>query len=201
MPEKAAKWWTRPDWWTVICTGVLAVFAFASFVALLIQLQDARDAFRKDQRPYLWLASDSKDTPSIRAENVTVTKGRQIVVDMRYNNWGKSPAILLRTYHGLALGSESVEHKPWTESKIIQPSGKVDFFSAVSDPLSDQQIDTFWNAQQGSGITVYATWQYLDSSANKYETDICMTRLNLNSWTFCATHNDIKDCSKETCED
>jgi hypothetical protein len=195
MPEKRPHWWTRPEWW-------LAIFAVLSFIVLWIQLKDARAAFRKDQRPYVWVANDAKDEPGIFASPITNPKGtKQIAATMRYTNWGKSPAILIQSYHAMVLGTESVEPKPWNKSRRILPTGKVDFFSGVSNELSDQEIASYWNAaEDGKGITIYATWQYSDSSGNKYETDICMTRLNLGSWQYCETHNNIKDCSEDTCE-
>ena len=100
----------------------------------------------------------------------------------------------------LGPNANKIRALPWVSARSILPTGKVDFLSDASEPASDQDLAVYLNAQEGNGITLYATWQYLDTSGRKYETETCLTRLNLGSWSFCAEHNDIKDCSESTCE-
>jgi hypothetical protein len=186
-----------------IFTGILAFFAAASFIALGIQLRDARKSFATDQRPYVWMANDTKDDSNLVAKAVTNPLGsKQILATLRYANFGKSPAVLVRSYHAIVLGPSvnRIKALPWVNARMILPNGKVDFFSVVSGPINDQEIANYTNAEEGNGITVYGTWQYLDTSGNRYETEICLTRLNLGSWAYCKEHNDIKDCSESLCE-
>jgi len=191
---------TRSWDWMTIFNGILAAFAAASFVALWIQLRDARKSFAADQRPYLWMANEAANP--IAESHANLQGEKQVIVTMKYTNFGKSPAVVLRGYHAMLLGPNAgrIRSLPWVETRSILPTGKVDFFSAVSDHVSDQEITNYTNAQQGNGITVYATWQYSDTSGNNYETEFCMTRLNSGSWAYCQEHNDIKNCSESACE-
>src|ERR1700690_1989077 len=73
----------RPDW-TTRFTGILALFAVLSFIALWIQLIDARNNFRRDQRPYVW--------PSLMDPR-PMEPQKPIYVDVFFVNYGKTPAI------------------------------------------------------------------------------------------------------------
>jgi hypothetical protein len=201
MTSETAK--SRLDLWMTVFTGILAFFAFASFIALSVQLYDARKSFAADERPYIWIANEAKENPNLQASVVTSSSGiKQFAADLRYTNFGKSPAVLIRQYHGIILGSNAgkIIPRPWISARTILPNGKVDFFSAVSGAVSDQDIAHYMSAEINEGITVYATWQYADTSGNRYETEICFTRLNLGAWAYCNEHNDIKDCSESPCE-
>ena len=166
----------KASWdWMTIFTAILAFFAAVSLVALVIQLRDARKSFATDQRPYIWMATETKEYPSLFATAVTNPAGtKQISATMRYTNFGKSPAILVRSYHGLILGPSAgnIRPLPWVAAKQVVPPNKVDLFSAVSATATDQEIALYQAAEEGKGITVYATWQYTDTAGNRYETEI-----------------------------
>src|SRR5271169_5588534 len=52
----------RPSFdWMRLFTGILALFAVLSFVALWVQLHDARKFFAIDQRPYVWIANETNN--------------------------------------------------------------------------------------------------------------------------------------------
>ncbi len=190
------------DWMTVF-TGILAFFACASFIVLWIQLGDARKSFVAGDRPYVWIANDTINNSGLTATVYPNPTGRkQIVATMRYSNFGRSPAIIVRSYHNIILGQSfgKITPLPWNNQRTIVPTGRIDMFSAVSPPITDTDVSNYLKAPEGDGITVYATWQYLDTFGNRYETEICFTRLNSGSWAYCHEHNDIKDCSRLPCE-
>jgi len=209
-PSGVRRHW---DWMTSF-NGVLALFAVLSFVVLWIQLCDARKSFaiqigeaRKsfasDQRPYVWLANDKDSSPSLKVVPEKNPAGAlQFVGDLYYTNYGKSPAIILRQYHGLILGPNAAKIRPlqWQEAKMILPTGKIDEFSPLSGVVTEKEVSTYMSAMENDGLTVYATWQYMDTAGNKYETELCLTRLNRGGWAYCKEHNDIKDCSLDVCE-
>jgi len=198
-PQTARRRWH----WSTFFNGVLALFAVLSFIVLWCQLRDARHAFVADQRPFIWEATETKETPNVEATIYKSPRGeKQIVVTLHYSNFGKTPAVQTRHYRGLILGPSAGKIVPtdWDNAKSILPPGKVDLFTKVSGVVADSDIQDYLKAQAGDGITFYATWQYTDTAGNKYETQFCTTRLNLGSWAYCTEHNDIKDCAIDKCE-
>ena len=170
--------------------------------------QLSKEQFRQDQRPYIWMAVGTKDSLNLNLEilNFMDSKGKklhQIAVTMPLTNFGKSPAIFTRHYHGMKLGNEneSFTYIPhWLNATRVMPPGKVDNFSTQSDYLTDTQLLDYTKKPYRSGIKIFATWQYSDSGGHTYETEICMGRLNLGGWAYCPDHNEIKDCAEKTCE-
>jgi hypothetical protein len=206
--QKAEKKRNNLFKWGMAILEILAFFALAAYVSetrrtnnLTEQaLNNSKEQFRQDQRPYVWLANPtSKDNPTITME--IYKPKNQIAATMFFTNFGKSPAIPIRHYHGMALGNDKMTEGPpkqWVESKGVLPNGKVDFFSVVSNQLTDEQISQYMSVS--GAIMIYATWQYADYSGHKYETQICFGRLNLGGWAYCKEHNEIKDCAEKTCE-
>jgi hypothetical protein len=195
------KWWRIPDWWIVIFTCALAVFATASFVVLWIQVNDAREAFVKDQRPYIWLASGPGNLSLEIVDSKQQTgPHKQIVVTVQYTNFGRSPAIDLRSAKDFETGTdarEKVKLVPLMPAKNIVPPNKVDVFSLVTSPLSDQEISDLMKDFQ---MAFLARFQYSDLSGHRYESHLCMEHLQVGNWMYCETNNKIKNCQQEKCE-
>jgi hypothetical protein len=201
--QKPSRKLSNPDWWMVWLTGFLGLAAFATFWVLWCQLNDARQAFVKDQRPYVWLASGEKKVSWARAGS------KQIGIAFHYTNFGKSPALRLHYAADLELGSDAVlkidERKKLAPDYSILPTGKEDVAMIVSDPnnpLSEDQIREYTAPQNKSEMVIFVRFQYEDVSGHAYESDICAQYWgNIQNWGYCSDHNAIKDCSKEKCED
>jgi hypothetical protein len=201
--------------------GLIVLVAYTTFAALqwceirntnrLTQsaLDNSKNQFRQDQRPYIWLANETKDSPNMVFQTldfISPSKGKlhQIAVTMLFTNFGKSPAILIRHYHGIRLGDENETFTiipRWVDDSRILPPGKIDTFSAQSDTfLTDTQLSEYTRVPARAGMKVFATWQYADSGGHRYETEICLGRLNLGGWAYCKNHTEIKDCAEKACE-
>jgi hypothetical protein len=117
-PKMANKW----EWdLMALLTGLLALFACASFIVLWIQANDARESFAKDQRPYVWvIAKGPFEPPKIVPSGEMV--GR-MVIQFNFTNYGKSPAIRVRPDAHIAIGEDA-----WKEvafNKIYNPQGSI----------------------------------------------------------------------------
>lgn len=87
----------RPDWMTIF-TGILALFAFLSFIAVGIQLSDARKALEVDQRPWVTIGPDwpkEQTAQGVVGQKVVLTENARIQVPIKIENSGKTPALQL----------------------------------------------------------------------------------------------------------
>lgn len=158
------RWLIRPEWWTVIFTGILAFFAMGSFVELWIQVRDARAAFVKDQRPYVWV------TPQVP----TIKLGEPIRWDVHYSNYGRSPALnfhsCIQAAYGIA-GLDGVRFPSMEDSQCSQkafrsesvvPPGFPAYSTSLGDkPLSEKDVSDI-EAYDG-GALIVGVLQYDDS--------------------------------------
>jgi len=156
-------------------------------------LIDSNESFRIGNAPYVWIAG--LPTYEIH-KNPDGTS--QVVVDAHFTNFGKSPAIDLQGSRDLEIGIGAmgkIHSKPLGTGKALLPPTKEDFFSAVTPPFK-----TLPDLSKDDTIVVFARMQYRDMVGHRYETNLCMARLQTGAWEYCKNHNEIKDCAKETCE-
>lgn len=194
--ESAKKRW---EWdLTAVFTCVLALFAVLSFIALWVQLDDARNNFMVDQRPYIWVAEkDISWTVSGPGQHVSVT--------MPITNYGKSPAIVTDGDLSAEIGPDAIDRLregPWQSRGMITPTGKTNYVTTFSsDPVNDEEMLNNLRTKPG-WIALHGRIKYHDSFKHVYETDFCMTYQKYGApWEFCPGNtNRMRDCALESCE-
>lgn len=195
-PQLSRKW----EWdLMTLLTAILAAGTIVTFGVLLVQLQDARDNFRKDQRPYVWITNGSAERPNVYRE---AGYPDRIAITVHYTNFGKSPAVKVRSAFQIQTGigaNTRFKPMPLRTSDTILPTGKDDFFIATSDPLSADDIAK--TLAITGGVIVAARWQFLDLSGHLYESDICIANEAAPhlSWNYCENSNKMKDCAVDDC--
>jgi hypothetical protein len=167
----------------------------ASQIAIAKQaLVDSDESFRIGAQPYVWIYG----LPTYSIYKNPKDGSSQVIVDVHYFNYGKSPAISLQRSSDLEIGADALKRihtKPLHLAKSLLPPSKEDFFSAVTPPTNSLP-----DILKDDAIVIVSRSQYLDMLGHRYETDFCMTRLATGAWQYCETHNEIKDCAKVTCE-
>jgi len=191
--KKPTKERQSPDWWMVIPTIVLAIFAMGSFSVLWIQLVDARKAFVKDQRPYVWIADNTADHPNIYVEEGLLPV--RFAVTVHYTNFGKSPAVRLRWGSEITIVGRSDNIDYLSKVETILPTTKDDFVILASDAFPAN----FPNVAPLHSVIIRLRWRYADTSGHWYETETCNWNLTRGAWGPCETGNEIRDCSEQTC--
>lgn len=158
------------------------------------QMELSKDSFRRDQQPYVWVTG----IPTAEHFQSPGSDLSQILVSAHYKNFGKSPAIALQRYSLVEIGPNALQRVrsgKLTEAKSIIPPVEEDFFTSVTPPTK-----TLPEISRDDEIVLFTRFQYLDLLGHRYETDFCMSHLQLGPWHYCETHNEIKDCEKVACE-
>lgn len=144
-------------------------------------LADTKEAFRIDQRPYIFMADrDDNLTKAIYQNKDAATPNvpngtSQLLVNVKYSNFGKSPAIDLQFSWDMEIGPHAKELAkiiPLKEAKTVMPTGKVDWFTAVTTARPDKEINDALSIDLG--VVLIMRWQYSDTGGHRYETDICL---------------------------
>ena len=196
--DEPAKWWRNPEWGKVVAESAIAFFTFASFIALWVQLKDAREKFRIDQRPYVWIANPVGERGNMYYE--AGADSDAIAVTAHYTNFGKSPALELQWGSGIEILTDK-QNKAIGDLKTILPTSKDDFATIIYTVKQGNPPDTIPRLKSTPhAIAVKLFWKYRDASGAKYETDVCMWNMNAYSWGPCDAGNDIRDCQKENCK-
>jgi hypothetical protein len=152
---------------------------------------DARNRFQQEERPYVWLTSDGLGAPGYPA-----SPAGQVQWSYRYTNYGKSPAYNIRWRHYLSIdGGPFVEsyHAP-REGSVGPPLPPTQVVSAeiVSRPGFTPEQISHAEGTSGNGISIRIVMAYTDGSGGKYETGICLLRLNTGAISYCRQDNYIK---------
>jgi hypothetical protein len=227
IPRQKAKWTEIATVVLILLTAIAAFWSAWIFEGQLTEMHTAnvsaksssdeqiksiKDQFRLDQRPYVWISSPTLAIPqvvSFQVAQLNKESPKQILISVHYTNFGKSPAVRVVQQHDIGLGHDAlnkVKLKPLLqEFGTLLPAGKDDFFTVVSRPLKDEEIVQKDNALipallKDHAVAFRARFQFFDSSGYKYQTDVCMTRLQSGAFQYCPSGNAIKDCSKEQCE-
>ncbi|MGB7753210.1 MAG: hypothetical protein WCF88_16765 [Candidatus Acidiferrales bacterium] len=158
------------------------------------QMELSKDSFRRDQQPYVWVTG----IPTAEHFQSPGSDLSQILVSAHYKNFGKSPAIALQRYSLVEIGPKALQRVHsgrLTEAKSIIPPVEEEFFTSVTPPTK-----ALPEMSRDDEIVLFTRLQYLDLLGHRYETDFCMSHLQLGPWHYCETHNEIKDCEKVACE-
>jgi hypothetical protein len=156
-------------------------------------LTASKDAFRRDQQPYLW-------TTGIPAYGVYPDPGTaksQVTLDEHYMNYGKSPAVSVQRSTDVEIGPDAlkkIHNIPFGTAKSLIPPTENDFFTGVTPPTENLP-----DLSKDFTVVIFSRFRYRDTLGNLYETDVCMARLATSAWQYCEKHNEIKDCSELAC--
>lgn len=159
--------------------------------------RDARDRFREEERPYVWLTSNGLGAPEFipAASNPSSPSG-QVIWTWHYTNYGKTPAFNIRWHQYM-----SIDGKPFVQSYGAPPRGDVGsplpptqdvFTTVVSRPGYTREQVARALAVGGKGISISVRMDYTDGAGGKYETEICLRRLNTGAISYCTTGNYIR---------
>jgi hypothetical protein len=154
----------------------------------------ARDQFRQDERPYIWITNTGIGTPEFTFDKnpktgQDLTTG-QITWTYHYTNYGKTPAYDLFSYKLISIGTNSPFRESYGFSKIKRgkgtpiPPNKDDFGTVVSDPgITPERFKQLLGID--NAIRIRVQMQYTDAYGGQYETEICLGRLVSGSIEYC----------------
>jgi hypothetical protein len=176
---------------TDVSTRKAADAAIESATTLETALQTARENFRAEQRPIIWLTNNLGSPQYVNRTNKP--DDGQIAWEWHFTNYGKSPALHL-TFHQLMKIEDKIEEgygykEPSVGAPV--PTNKEDMAAIVSQPdISAEQFTKLMAAGQGIGISGEIT--YYDTYGAKYTTTFCLRHLTLGGILYCKEGNDIK---------
>jgi hypothetical protein len=166
-------------------------------------MAQARDNFTKDQTPYVWA------TP----KEPIVKIGENIRWDIQYSNYGRSPALNMRsciqaTWGNAGLSFLNSVHFPSMDECIgslgstinpksvsVLPPGYPGYSSTFgSDPLTEPLFNAITSTEGGGFI--YGVFQYEDKAGNLYESAFCNFRFRSGAVGACDRHNYIKEIKR-----
>jgi hypothetical protein len=161
-------------------------------------LAQARDQFREDRRPYIWLTKTGLGAPMF-IPNIRDPRTGQVVWDWHYTNYGKTPALDIRYTHYMKLGERSYAKSNAAPSGgsvgAPLPPDKDDFSTVVSVPgITPAEFNELMApGHLGNSVSVKIHITYTDAyRAKVYETNICLSRLNGGAISYCRQGNEIK---------
>jgi hypothetical protein len=165
-------------------------------------VQNAKDQFRVDQRPYVW--------PGLLL-TAEIKMGEKLRVNAYFVNYGKTPAIKQRnagkvivTEKGKSINQQIDEFFSLIDKNGIKGDESIlppgipqnakesqSFVSCESDiiPITDTAVN-FFKDTDGS-FAVVGSSIYQDSYGTTYRTDYCSAHLNKTLLAWCSTHNEI----------
>jgi hypothetical protein len=154
---------------------------------------DARDRFRQEERPYLWL-SDLGHPDFLQRPEWKKEEGGYVVWDWHFTNYGKSPAYHVTFRQGMIAG-EQVSAKNRTYSILIKgspcPPTKDEWDTAFyKDKISHAKFEQLMDTEDA--VIIYGKVYYDDSYGTTYETGFCLNHLRSGAISYCKEGNYIK---------
>jgi hypothetical protein len=166
-------------------------------------LNQARDQFQQDQRPYIWFTNNGVGSPQFHTTPNTNPTTGHIVWDWHYTNYGKSPAYGIQHIdHYIKIGDAPFvrsyklpERRYRPEFGYLIPPGKDDFSTIVSRPeITPEEYARLLRIDRG--IAIKAHIRYLDGSGTLYETGLCESRLATGAIGYCDQDNYVRELPK-----
>jgi hypothetical protein len=166
---------------------------------------DARDRFKQDQRPYIWLTNEN-GSPKYTPPDPKIGEVGRITWDLKYTNYGRSPAYVLTIDEGMEFG-ENAKDKPRIYSRIIgggepSPPNRIDLITAyvLKGPdaireVSQVDFDRFMNIDHG--IIAYGRIAYTDAFGGQYETSFCLEHLRNGHTAYCTQGNHTEQYAQQ----
>lgn len=155
---------------------------------------DARDRFRQDERPYIWLTNDLGQPEILPPPGSNPAEGGVPVWTWKFTNYGKSPAYQIKFHYGMNTGSDALSKPrvfgPWQIGAPLPPN-KTDFDTAFRNPkITMDEFRRLMNTDKA--IVIFGQFFYTDAYGGKYETGFCLTHLQLGPIGYCREGNYIK---------
>jgi hypothetical protein len=154
-------------------------------------LRQSQDRFWDEQRPYMWVTNVLGSPEFVR--NGPNSNTGQITWTYHFTNYGKTPALGIQYREFIKLGDNPFV--PTYASRLEGvgaplPPTKDDFDTVVSEPgITPAQLAQLLET---NGISIKVVFTYTDATARRYETGICLNRLNLGGISYCREGNYIK---------
>jgi hypothetical protein len=156
-------------------------------------LKTARENFRSEQRPIVWLTNDL-GAPVFVPDPKKADNTGQIVWDWHFTNYGKTPALHISFRHFMRIDNSTAESYGAGAASVGPPlpAGKTDFSTVVSRPgISQNDFSQYINSIDNA-IGISGSILYFDAYGEKYETTFCLTRLVTGAIAYCKEGNDIR---------
>jgi hypothetical protein len=148
-------------------------------------INTARENFRSEQRPILWL------TDPVKLPNFRSNLGGRITWDWYFTNYGKTPALRMSYSEFMSIQGKVEPSASEPTPTAPLPTNKVEFSTIVSRrQMTPEEFNGLMNID--GAITISAHINYEDAYGGKYETDFCLSKLALGPITHCKQGNDIK---------
>ncbi len=154
--------------------------------------KDANIRFHEDIRPYVWITAPTEQMGKT---------GEVFSWNVHYRNFGKSPAIRVRSHFYVAMAPHAMD-KVKTVGKIplggkrgesIEPPGAddktADWISSEPVKLTDDEIRHFYGIE--NGLIVYGRIDYLGTDGTEYWSLACFGRQANGAIDWCPHHNEI----------
>jgi hypothetical protein len=186
------KFWGEPFDIRTTVTVISAIAAVISASTALMALTTARENFRADQRPVVWLTNDVGRPEFVPSVNQTDDTG-QILWGWHFANYGKTPALRITFRHFISIEDNTAESYGAVDPSFggPLPTNKIDFSTVVSRPgISRDEFNKLMKIDRSVGIS--GAIFYFDAYGKKYETTFCVKRLSTGAITYCKEGNDIK---------
>jgi hypothetical protein len=169
----------------VIVTAFIAYKSMVSADAAITAIGVARDHFRQEQRPYIWV-SNFGAPEFIPQRGDPKSQTGQVLWTWHFTNYGKTPAhkTTSELYIQLGTGQMKLGHG-YSEQKQIGvpvPPGADYFRTVVSDPVTRDEFNRLFVTE---GIRIKAHYTYTDAGGTPYESEFCLVHLNSGSISFC----------------
>jgi hypothetical protein len=173
---------------TDISTRRAADAAIKSASAAEIAVNNARENFRSEQRPIIWLADTTKfpSFPSFRSE-----LGGRITWGWYFTNYGKTPAVRMSYSHFMSIQGRVEPSAGGATPAAPLPTNKVEYNTIVSrQQMTPEEYDRLSHIDGAIEISAHITYE--DAYGGKYETDFCLSKLALGPITYCNEGNEIR---------
>jgi hypothetical protein len=156
-------------------------------------LKNARENFRSEQRPIIWLTNDLA-TPVFIPNAKKADNTGQIVWDWHFTNYGRTPALHITFRQFMRIGNTTEESYGAQGPSVGAPlpTGKTDYSTVISRPGIDQSEFNQLLSSIDDPIGISGTILYFDAYDEKYETTFCLRRLITGVIGYCKEGNDIR---------
>ncbi len=148
--------------------------------------------FREGQRPYIGQTAKSTEPPAF-FDNPRIAGSGQVTWDWHMTNYGKTPANNVSFTEEIKFAGQpfvpSYGFKKASIGPPQPPNGDI-FGTVVSKPISKGEFDRLRTIS--GGIEIRIRIHYQGAEGIKYESGICLSRLNLGAIAYCAKDNYIK---------
>lgn len=194
---------TTHNKWQLGATVITAGLVFIYTLVMGYQTYLTREQFREQQRPYLWpVSADWQMPPNTSGKQNTyvhLRPDRTVEVISVYQNYGSSPAIIVRWTGDTEIGPDALKKlhaNRWKEEQSVMPPGRSDTVPTPYTPIT----------ALGGELAGYTRIQYRDTTGHLFESDWCFFTEDFSQpmgFKYCPpelNRTRLIACEKETCE-